>query len=218
MPNWVDQELHVLGPKADIDRFVRVGFGRAGGPHWVDHLRLTRLCPIPRAERTDETRQTAWVVMRCRTRTEAFFSIRTRYNHPVEFYQRLPKFWPRLVVFASVNEELGQAGGIVAVMNGEVHDLVRDYDADYDHRQHKKEVRAVVKRIDELVLDGRPWRILPCTAWTHRYIPFDAWFAEDMWFYFHTRDEMAAFAARFRARSPMRLVGHEWKRTALRHA
>jgi hypothetical protein len=136
----------------------------------------------------------------------------------VEFYQRLPKFWPRLTVFASVNEELGQAGGIVAVINGEVHDLVRDYDADYDHRQHKKEVRAVLKRIDEFVLDGRPWRILPRAPWTHRYMPFDAWFAEDMWFYFHTRDEMAAFAARYRAQSPMRLVGRDWKRTALRRA
>jgi hypothetical protein len=216
MPNWVDQELHVLGPKTDIDRFVRVGFRRAGGRHWVDHLRLTRLCPIPLAERTDETHRSAWVLMRCRTRTEAFFSIRTRYSHPADFYQRLPKFWPRLTVFASVNEELGQAGGVVIVIEGQVHDLVRDYDADYDRRQHTKEVRAILKRLEEDMLEGRAWRILPRNAWKHRYMPFDAWFAEDGWFYFRTRDEMASFAARYRAQAPMRLAGGVWKRTALR--
>jgi hypothetical protein len=218
MPNWVDQELHIVGPKADIDRFVRVGFKRAGGRAWVDCLRLTGLCPIPRRERTSHTHLSAWVLMRFRTRTEASFSIRSRYSHPAEFYQRLPKYWPRLTVFASVNEELGQAGGVVVVMDGHVHDLVRDYDQDYDVRKHRKEVRAVIKRLDAFLCEGRPWRILPHDAWTHRYMPFDAWFAEDLWFYFRTREEMAAFATRYRSRLPMRLVNGEWRRTALRRA
>jgi hypothetical protein len=218
MPNWLDHELHVVGPKADIDRFVRVGFRRAGGRTGVDSLRLTTLCPIPRAERTSETRESAWVLLYCRTRTEAQFAMRTRYTHAVEFYQRLPKYWPRLTVFASVNEELDQAGGVVVVMNGQVHDLVRDYDADYDVRRHGKEVRAVLKRLNAFLGDGRPWRILPHHAWKNRYMPFDAWFAEDLWFYFRTREEMAVFAARYRSRSPMRFVDGEWRRTALRRS
>jgi len=88
MPNWVDQELHIVGPKADIDKFVRVGFRRAR-KDCVDHLRLTALCPIPRRERTSDTHLSAWVLMRCRTRTEVLFTIRTRYTHPADFYQRL---------------------------------------------------------------------------------------------------------------------------------
>jgi hypothetical protein len=216
MPNWVEQELHIVGPKVDIDEFVRVGFRRAGGRDWVDHLRLSGLCPIPRRERTSDTHLSAWVLMRCRTRTEAFFSIRTRYTHPADFYQRLPKYWPRLTIFASVDEELGQAGGVVVVMDGLVHDLVRDYDADYDRRQHKRDVRVVLKRLDAFLMDARSWRIAPWAPWEHRYMPFDAWFAEDGWFYFRTQKEMAAFAARYRSRYPMRLVNGEWRRTALR--
>jgi hypothetical protein len=88
MPNWVDQDLHIVGPKAEIDEFVHVGFRRAGGRDWVVSLRLNRLCPIPRRERTIDTHLSAWLLMRCRTRTEALFSIRTRYTHPANFYQR----------------------------------------------------------------------------------------------------------------------------------
>jgi hypothetical protein len=217
MPNWVDQELHIVGPKADIDKFVRVGFRRAERD-WVDHLRLTALCPIPRRQRTSDTHLSAWVLMRCRTRTEVLFTIRTRYTHPADFYQRLPKYWPRLTVFASVNEELGQAGGVVVVMDGQVQDLVRDYDTDYDRRQHTREVRVALKGLDAFLLDRRPWRIAPWAPWEHRYIPFDAWFGEDWWFYFRTLKEMAEFSARYRCRYPMRLVNGKWRRTVLRRA
>jgi len=217
MPNWVEQNLHVIGPKHEIDRFIRTGFKRRRLHQ--DTLSFTKLCPLSRSEPKDTyTHEGGVVLIHFRTRTEAHFAMQTSWDYPAAFYQRLPKYWPNLTFVCAVNEEMGQCGGVIAVMQGEVHELVRDFDASYDRRQHRRQVRSVLRRVDALVAKGRPWRLMPYSAWEHRYIPFDAVFDDEFWFYFRTREEMTAFAARYRSRYAGHLVAGVWRRTSLRRA
>ena len=65
MPNWTEHALHVVGRKADIDRFVRVGYRNK-------ELDFTRLCPPKRGEIYEPDR--GLVSIHCRTKTQAFFS------------------------------------------------------------------------------------------------------------------------------------------------
>jgi hypothetical protein len=220
MPNWVDQDLHVVGPKADIDRFIRMGFRathRRDDPAGSGEFLFKRLCPLRRSQPKDTyTHDTGDVLMHCRTRTEAFFGMRTSWDYPAAFYARLPQRWPNLMFFGSVKEDMGLCGGVIVVMNGEVHNVVRDYDAAYNPRQHRRDVLAILKRLAVVLVEGRPWRLLPDEVWQHRYLPFDAWFDDAWWFYFRTHKEMTAFAARYRPSRPMRLVSGVWRPSALR--
>ena len=46
MPNWVEQDLHVVGAKADVDRFIRTGLIRRKPGEIDDVLDFERLCPL----------------------------------------------------------------------------------------------------------------------------------------------------------------------------
>lgn len=70
--NWVDQDLHVVGRKTAVDRFIRTGFTRQRRGEWADWLHLHKLCPRPRGEKRDPYEPvTAGVLGHVRTRTQA---------------------------------------------------------------------------------------------------------------------------------------------------
>src|SRR4051794_28936970 len=57
LPNWVEQNLHVIGSKTDIDSFIRVGLKRNGKDvlwSFGDRmLMFWKLCPLRYADRKD---------------------------------------------------------------------------------------------------------------------------------------------------------------------
>lgn len=151
--------------------------------------------------------------MRYRTRTQACFVLHSAWSYPLAFYERLAHFWPTLTFMSSVNEDMGTYGGVVLVMDGEVTDLVKDYNTDYDRRTHRRQVRKAIDTWGEAVTAGYDWRLIAHEPWTHTSMPFDARFDDDFWFFFRTRDEMLGFRARYGGRMTLRRVGKEWKRT-----
>jgi hypothetical protein len=107
MPNWVEQNLHVVGSKTDVDAFINAGFLRRNKERFDNLLDLHRLCPLKRREpKTTYTHDSAVVLVHFRTRTQAFFSMITRWDYPAEFYARLAEHWPTLAFACSVNEEM----------------------------------------------------------------------------------------------------------------
>ena len=126
MPNWIEQELHVVGSKSDVDRFVRTGFSRQAKDRIDDLLDLRRLCPLKRGEpKSTYTHDSAVVLLHFRTRTQAFFSMMTGWDYPAEFYARLAIHWPSLAFACTVNGEMGDFGGIIVVLDGKVVNLCR---------------------------------------------------------------------------------------------
>ena len=215
MPNWVKQDLHVVGSKADIDRFMQTGFIRRNRDQFDNLLDLRRLCPLKRREpKSTYTHDSAVVLMRYRTRTQAFFAMITSWQYPAEFYARLALYWPSLGFLCSVNEDMGAFGGIVMVLNGEVTNLVEDYgERGYTRRVHLRRVRGALERWGKFLDADRDWRLVAHEPWEHRSMPFDAHFDDDFWFYFRSREEMARFRTRYGGAVPFRRVGREWKRT-----
>lgn len=215
MPNWVEQNLHVVGSKADVDCFMRTGFRRRSEGQFDDVLELHALCPLKRRERRDTyTHDSAVVLMRYRTKTQAFFGMMTSWDYPAEFYARLAEHWPTLSFVCSVNEEMGSFGGVVVVMNGEVTNLVEHYGAEgYNRRRQARRIGAALKGWGELLTADRDWRLFAIEPWEHRSMPFDAHFDDDFWFFFRSRAEMAAFRARYGGRAMLRKVDGEWRRT-----
>jgi len=113
MPNWVEQNLHVVGSKADVDRFIRTGFVRRSKGQFDDLLDLRRLCPLQRREpKSTYTHESAVVLRHYRTRTQAFFVMITSWDYPAEFYARLARHWPSLGFVCAVNGEMDDFGGI----------------------------------------------------------------------------------------------------------
>ena len=47
MPNWTEQQLHVVGKKTDIDRFLRVGYTPRRKGDLDALLQFDELCPKP---------------------------------------------------------------------------------------------------------------------------------------------------------------------------
>ena len=214
MANWVDQDLHVVGRKTDLDRFIRTGFTRQRRGEWSDQLHLDKLCPRRRGEQRDSDQPaTAIVLGQVRTRTQALFSIQTRNVYPDAFYRRLPKKWPALSFVASVNEDMSNFGGVVMVLDGEVTDLVRSYGPKYDRRGHGREVRRAAKRWGDFLTAERPWCVVPKKAIEPGSVPFDAHFDDNFWFFLRTREEMAAFRAHYGAVRSMRRVDGKWRGT-----
>lgn len=212
MPNWVEQDLHVVGPKLEVDRFMRTGFVRHKRGEIDDLLDFMRLCPLKRRERKDTyTHPSGVVLINFRTRTQACLSMITSWDYPAEFYARLAKHWPTLGFACSVNEEMGQFGGILIVAHGEVVNLVRDYAMNYNRRSHGREIRSLLKRWNEFLTAERPYRLFSPLAWKHRSMPFDAHFDDDFWFYFRTREEVTRFKARFKSSHLMRRSDGEWR-------
>src|SRR5215208_6868191 len=143
MANWVDQGFHVVGPKSVVDRFIRTGYSRSNRGQIDDLLLFDRLCPRRRGQTRDPDAPALGLVLcHFRTRTQAMFSMQTRWDYPAGFYNRLPEQWPELSFAASVNEEMGAFGGVIVIVDGEVINEVRDYEQGYDRRSHTRSVRA----------------------------------------------------------------------------
>jgi hypothetical protein len=107
VPNWVEQNLHVVGSRADVDRFIRTGFVRRSKGQLDDVLDLRRLCPLLRREpKSTYTHESVVVLRHYRTRTQAFFVMITSWDYPAEFYARLANHWPSLGFICSVNSEM----------------------------------------------------------------------------------------------------------------
>ena len=217
MPNWVEQELFVVGPKLEVDQFVRTGFirGKSRGADSV--LDFTRLCPLKSRDRRDTYTHESGVVLRhFRTHTQVRFSIITSWDYPATFYARLVTHWPSLAFACAVNEDMGQFGGALMVLDGEVTNVVRDYIGGYDRRAHGREVRALLKRWGQFLTEARPWRLIPRRVWDHTPIPFDAHFDDDFWFYFRTREDLARFKGKYKSGGVMRRTDGEWKSARVR--
>ena len=96
MPNETQQDLHIVGPKAEIDRFIRTGFTRRGPRQFDDLLHFTRLCPLKRGEpKTTYTHDSGVVLGHFRTRTQAMFSMITVGTIRRRSIRALPRHWPR---------------------------------------------------------------------------------------------------------------------------
>ena len=216
MPNETQNDLHIVGPKTEIDRFIRIGFTRRGPRQFDDLLRFTRLCPLKRGEpKSTYTHDTGVVLGHFRTRTQAMFLMITSWDYPAAFYARLASHWSTLAFACSVNGEMGDFGGILLVRNGITENLVRDYDTDYDRRTHKRQIAHALRGWMAFLTEGRDFRLMPDAAWKHRSMPFDAHFDGDFWFYFHTREEMVAFRHRYRSAWTMRRRDGEWRRARI---
>jgi hypothetical protein len=213
MPNWVEQELDVVGQKPDVDRFVREGLKQRGRGEPDDLFNFAKLCP----PKTEE-HSTGVVLSYFRTRTQAHFSIITSWDYPAEFYARLPKQWPSLSFVCAVNEDMGQFGGIVIVHDGQANNLVRDYDTNYSRRSHRRVIHSALTRWGHFLVEGRPWRVALTAAWEHKSMPFDAHFDGDFWFYFRTREELIRFKTKYKSKTKwaMRRRVDNWMRVRLR--
>lgn len=211
MANWTQQDLHVVGAKREIDRFIRKGLTRGGLPS-EKLLDFRRLCPLKRGEPKDTyTPDVAVVLGHFRTRTQALFSMITRWDYVAEFHARLPRHWPDLNFACSVNGEMGDFGGVIVCLDGETHNLVRDYDAHYVRRAHSREITRLLRRWSTFLEAKRDWCLVPDEAWKHTPIPFDAHFDDDFVFYFHSREDLARFKARYKTSRAMRRLDGKWK-------
>jgi hypothetical protein len=211
MPNWVFQDLHVVGSQAEIDRFFETRFIPKKKGEIDDVLDFTRLCPLRSRERKDTyTHESGVVLKHFRTRAQALFSMITSWDYPAEFYKRLPKHWPELAFCCSMNEDMEQFGGVLVVMDGAHVSHVRAYDADYDSRSHGRDVKALLKRWFERLTADRDWRLMADTG-RRLSVPFDAHFDDDRRFYFRTRDDLARFKRRYKAGAVMRRDGRTWR-------
>jgi hypothetical protein len=216
MPNWIEQQLHVVGRSAEITRFIRTGLVRRNPAQFDDLLHFRRLCPLKRGEATDTyTPDTGVVLSRFRTRTQAMFLFTTAWECPAAFYARLACHWPSLAFACSVNAEMGDGGGVILVRDGRVENLVRGYDAAYSRRRHMRDIARALRGWYAFLTKDRDFRLVPDAAWDHPSMPFDAHFDGDFWFYFRTREEVAAFGRRYASTRAMRRVGNEWKRMRL---
>jgi hypothetical protein len=217
MPNWTEQDLHVVGPKIEIDRFIGTGFVRHRPDEIDDVLDFIRLCPLKKRERKSTyTHPSGVVLSHFRTRTQAFFSMITSWDYPAEFYARLAIHWPALGFVCSVNGEMGDFGGIIVTLEGETRDLVRTYDVDYNQIVHSRQIARVLSQWSEFLASDRPYRLVPDSAWNHRAVRFDAHFDDDFWYYFRTREEMARFRSRHKSSHAMRRNNGTWNRIRLR--
>ncbi|MCC6165026.1 MAG: hypothetical protein IT182_16895 [Acidobacteria bacterium] len=213
MPNWTEQQLHVVGRKADIDRFVRVGYTPRRKGELDALLHFDRLCPKPSPDAHGAEIGSGVTVMHWRTTNQACFDMITPWDYPAWFYESMAAEWPTLAFCCSVSGEMGDFGGIVSCVNGEFIDLVRDFDGEYDRRAHLRAARSAMKRWMTFLTRDRDWRLMPNRAWEKGNMRADAHFDGDFWYYFRSREAMADFRGRHRCRYPERRVDGAWKRT-----
>jgi len=217
MPNWTEQTLHVAGPTAELDRFIRVGFTRKNREQFDNLLHFDRLCPLKRGEAKDTyTHDSGVVLIHFRTRTQAIFSMITSWNYPAEFYARLPQHWPALSFACSVNGEMGDFGGVIVSVGGKTINLVRDYDAGYVRRPHARQIARALREWESFLTRGRDYRLLADSPWNYRSVPFDAHFDDDFWFYFRSREDLARFRDRYKSALVMRRVDDRWRAARIR--
>ncbi|HXG88036.1 MAG TPA: hypothetical protein VNJ02_06855 [Vicinamibacterales bacterium] len=155
------------------------------------------------------------VLAHFRTRTQARFSMITSWDYPAEFYNRLPKHWAHLSFCCSVNEDMEQFGGVLAVIDGKLTNLVRDYSGKYNTRSHAREIKALLKRWFEHLTASRDWRLMALTG-RRKSVPFDAHFDDDDRFFFLTPEDLVRFKTRYDGGAAMRRVGRTWTKTRVR--
>ena len=97
MPNWTEQQLHVVGTKTDIDRFMRAGYTRRNKCETDNLLHFDVLCPPERrAEQREDPADSGVVLVHWRTQTQACFDMINAWDYPVDFYAALAVEWPTL--------------------------------------------------------------------------------------------------------------------------
>lgn len=221
MPNWVDQELAIVGPAPCIDRFCELAVtGNLRRDHTLEDepkFLFSKVCPIRRGDRRACTDQhDSGVLLRfVRTDTQAHFDIITAWDLPRHFYQcRLLRDWPELSFCCAVNEDMESFGGIVAGGEGAVAFAVEDYEAGYDRKAHARRARPLLLRWRRIVEGGRSWRVeLPFRHRRRAVFKADATFNDlATEFLFATEAQCCRFARRYRGAVVRRKVGRAWRR------
>lgn len=160
MPNWVDQDFFVIGPPSDLETFceraVTGTFGRARRS-WRDEptFRFDRACPLRGKEKRLDQHRSAILYRYVRSQTEAYFHLQTSWSYPEHFYlTRFAKEWPTLQFCCAVNEDMGNFGGVLASIDGNVIDLVS---APNDVPAQRKLVRRLLREWRSVTTRDRPW-------------------------------------------------------------
>ena len=223
MPNWVRQDLAIMGPADDIDRFCALAVtGDFRADHTLDDeptFLFSTVCPIrPRDQRACVDEHESGVLFRFkRTQIQAQFGILTAWDIPRHFYlTRLLRDWPRLSFCCAVNDEdMESFGGVVGGFDGAAVDAVEDYDGDYDRKAHARRVRAVTARWDRLLQADRPWRVVGLAAFLRTRATYKtaATFDYMGWqFWFSSEEDCRRFAKRYKVAAVLRRVGRAWKK------
>jgi hypothetical protein len=167
MPNWVDQEFVIVGPRGDLDRFCALAVtGNFRRSHTLDdepRFLFDRVCPITKAEARDcgDEHRTAVLLQFLRSHTQASFQLQSAWTYPEHFYKtRLLRGWPTLQFCCAVNEDMGQFQGLMAGIGGVVTDHVEGADAPYNRRRHLRRIRTLKRRWAGVERAGRPWVVL----------------------------------------------------------
>jgi hypothetical protein len=184
VPNWVDQELVVMGPRDELDRFCALAVaGNFRADHSLDDeptFHFDRVCPITEADARDyeDEHRNAFLLTFLRSHTQASFAMQSSWMYPEHFYRiRLPRDWPALQFCCAVKEEMGQFQGLIAGIGGAVTDLVESTDTPYDRRRHLRRCRTLKRRWAEVERAGRPWvALLPLRFRTRARYAADATF------------------------------------------
>ncbi len=164
MPNWVDQEFVIVGPREDLDRFCALAVaGNFRADHTLDdeptfHFDLA--CPIRKqdARACGDEHRTAVLLQFLRSHTQACFQLQSAWTYPEHFYKvRLLRDWPTLQFCCAVNEDMGQFQGLMAGIGGVVTDHVESAEAPYHRRRHLRRIRALKRRWAAVERAGRPW-------------------------------------------------------------
>jgi hypothetical protein len=168
MPNWVDQEFVVKGPREDIERFCTLALtGDVRGANILDDdgptFHFDRVCPIPKAEARacQDEHRTAILLQAIRSHTQAQFSLQSSWTYPGHFYAtRLLRDWPTLQFCCAINEDMGNFQGLIAGIDGMFFHCVESADAPYDRRRHLRRVRALKRKWADAVEVDRPWIVV----------------------------------------------------------
>jgi hypothetical protein len=121
MPNWAMQDLAIVGPADDIDRFFSLAFTGSihGRDIWGENeptSLYSRVCPIrPRDRHAARGEHVDGVVFGYfRGDIQLHFHIWTSWSYPEHFYlHRFLRDWPRLAFCCAINEGCGGYGGII---------------------------------------------------------------------------------------------------------
>jgi hypothetical protein len=81
---------------------------------------------------------------------------------------------------------MGNFGGAVMVLDGQVTDLVSGYGGDYARATHARAIRRLAKRWGAFLTNEREWCVVPKKAVEPGSLPFDAHFDDNLWFFFST--------------------------------
>jgi len=204
MPNWVEQDLEIVGPKPDLDRFLKKTLlvpksaaerARHDGPMF----RFARACKPPKGERPNLVWD-ADAYVHWRTDIQCFIAFSTTVDYPRWFYRALAKHWPTLSFACAVNEDMGLSGGVIVGLNGKCVDEVRDYDPDYRRGAHVKATRPLLTAWRRIIHAGRPWAVQTNKPWKHPIYAVDATFDDEGVFYFRAEEEARTFARKYRGK------------------